>query len=176
MSTFVNTSSISQKIIAGFWSNGDAWASPSLDSERGGEDVLWGGDEAVRWIPSLSRLFHIPTSLHVLTHTYTKPTSLLQDQYSSPDCREESNRSLEKFALAAQKQTHKQIKPKSCLKLVFVACVLQKRVINKSAWDFGDPSFHSKRTWFPVCGCFILGRHRKSLSFFFLYFSFLLKL
>lgn len=40
--------------------------------------------------------------------THTKHTSPLQDRYSSPGCREESNRSLEKFALAAQKQTDKQ--------------------------------------------------------------------
>lgn len=43
MSTFVNTSSISQKIIAGFESNGDTRISLRMESERGGENVLRGG-------------------------------------------------------------------------------------------------------------------------------------
>lgn len=82
--------------------------------------------------------------------THTKHASPLQDRYSSPGCREESNRSLEKFALAAQKQTDKQaskqIKPKICLKITFVACVSWKSLIKKYALDFGDPKiFCSKR-------------------------------
>lgn len=65
------------------------------------------------------------------------------------------------------RQTNKQIKPKSCLKIAFVAYILQKKLIKKYALDFGDPSFYSKRAWFPLCGCFIHSHHRKSLCLFF---------
>lgn len=92
--------------------------------------MLWGGDGAAgSALPG-----PIASALLKLTHPHipmcTKRTSFLLDQYCSPDCREESNRSLEKFALAAQKQTNKQaskqIKPNICLKIAYAAYILWK--------------------------------------------------
>lgn len=140
----------------------------SWESERGGGEVLWGGDGAAgSALPG-----PIASALLQLTHPRipmcTKRTSFLLDQYCSPDCREESNRSLEKFALAAQKQTNKQASKQAnktqYLPLNSICCLyFMEELIKKYALGFGDPSFCSKRASFPVCGCFILGHHRKSL-------------
>lgn len=64
----------------------------------------------------------------------------------------------------ANKQASKQANKTQYLPLNSICCLyFMEELIKKYALGFGDPSFCSKRASFPVCGCFILGHHRKSL-------------
>lgn len=148
MSTFVNTSSISQKIIAGFESNGNTWVSLSMESERGGGNVLRGGTGLLgeRRAGLISAFLQARSSSHPHAHKahISSPGSIFQPRLQ---------RGIKQVpgevcfgCSETNRQAGEQIKPMICLKIAFVACISWENLIKKYAFDFGDPKiFRSRR-------------------------------
>lgn len=115
MSTFVNTSFISQKIRAGFWSNGNTWFPLRLGLEKGGEEVLWGGDGAVRWILGLSGEFQAfltsSAFLQACTSSYTQ-SSHTQNSHLFSNTQTQNTHLFSRINIPAQTAERNQTGPR----------------------------------------------------------------